>query len=83
MLPNTEHLPCSADLSPADLDLERSRSLSGTTRRLSPVPAEWADRFTPEEWDAYLREKFQCYHSYAALLSPEGYLQGARHSNME
>lgn len=86
MIPNTEHLPCGADLSGADLAAERFRARQTTrqtTRQaLPPVPAEWADRFTPEQWAAYQRERFDCWHSAAGMLSPEGYLKGVRLRDM-
>lgn len=80
---NTEHAPWSDNLSAADAAAEAFRARVGTRQRLAPVPAEWADRFTPEEWAAYQRERFACYHSFAALLSPQGYLNGARYRDMD
>jgi hypothetical protein len=82
MLPNTEHLPCSGNLSPLDLQMEASRAASGTRQRLPEVPAEWADRFTPQEWAAYQSERFHCWHSAAGMLSPEAYLNGTRLRDM-
>ena len=71
---NTQHAPWSADLSGADQAGERFRANVGTVRRLAAVPAEWADRFTPETWDEYTSERFWKYHSEASILSPEAYL---------
>ena len=83
MIPNTEHLPgIGADISGADLAAEQFRARVGTRQRLDPVPAEWADRFTPETWALYQRERYWCYHSCAGMLSPEGYLAGIRESDM-
>ena len=79
---NTEHAPWSANLSAADHAAELFRARVGTRQRLDPVPAEWADRFTAEEWAAYQRERFDCYHTCAGMLSPEGYLSGVRLRDM-
>jgi|Wag4MinimDraft_6_1082665.scaffolds.fasta_scaffold52821_1 hypothetical protein len=76
MIPNTEYLPCSADLSAADLAAERFRANTGARRRLPEVPAEWQHAFTPETWAQYQSERFWAWHSEAiANLSPEGYLK--------
>lgn len=81
---NTDHLPGISDnISGADLAAERFRANVGATaRKLAPVPAEWADRFTPEQWAAYTSERFLAWHSYASMLSPEAYLNGARCADM-
>ena len=81
---NTEHAPWGSNLSAADQAAEEFRARVGTSQRqrLDPVPAEWADRFTPETWAAYQRERYWCYHSCAGMLSPEGYLAGIRESDM-
>jgi hypothetical protein len=71
---NTQHAPWSANLSAADQAGERFRASVGTVRRLAAVPAEWADRFTPETWDDYTSERFWKYHSEACSLTPEAYL---------
>jgi hypothetical protein len=74
---NTQHSPWSADLSGADQAAEQFRASTGTVTKLSPVPAEWADKFTPETWDKYTTERFWKYHSEASSLSPEDYLNRA------
>ena len=74
MQTNTQHAPWSANLSAADQAAERFRASVGTVRRLAAVPAEWADRFTPETWDDYTSERFWKYHSEACSLTPEAYL---------
>jgi hypothetical protein len=79
---NTQHAPWSADLSAADQAAESFRARVGARQRLDSVPAEWADRFTPETWALYQRERFWCYHSSAGMLSPEGYLAGIRERDM-
>jgi hypothetical protein len=79
---NTEHLPCSADLSAADQAAEQFRAHTGTRQRLPVVPDEWAGRFTPQEWAAYQSERFHCWHSAAGMLSPEAYLNGTRLRDM-
>ena len=71
---NTQHSPWSANLSAADQAAERFRANVGTVRRLAAVPAEWADKFTPETWDDYTSERFWKYHSEACSLTPEAYL---------
>lgn len=73
---NTQHLPGISDnLSGADLAAERFRANVGTTsRKLAPVPAEWQHAFSPEEWDAFTRERFECWHDGGAILTPEWYL---------
>lgn len=71
---NTQHRPWSADLSAADQAAEEFRARVGTRQRLAEVPAEWADRFTPEEWDAFTRERFECWHGGGAIITPEWYL---------
>jgi len=73
---NTQHSPWSADLSVSDQAAEQFRASTGTgtVTKLSPVPAEWADKFTPETWDKYTTERFWMYHSEASILSPEAYL---------
>jgi len=71
---NTQHAPWSANLSAADQAGERFRANVGTVRRLAAVPAEWADKFTPETWAEYETERFHKYHSEASILSPEEYL---------
>lgn len=78
---NTQHRPWSADLSGADQAAEEMRARTGRGR-LPTVPAEWVDRFTPETWAAYQRERFDCWHSFAGRLSPEGYLKGVRYRDM-
>jgi hypothetical protein len=79
---NTQHAPWSANLSAADQAAEAFRAGSGAQRRLDAVPAEWADRFTPETWSAYQRERFDCYHTCGGMLSPQGYLKGVRLHDM-
>jgi hypothetical protein len=74
MQTNTQHAPWSANLSAADQAGERFRANVGTVAKLSPVPAEWADKFTPETWAEYETERFHKYHSEASILSPEAYL---------
>jgi len=74
MQTNTQHAPWSANLSAADQAAERFRANVGTVRRLAAVPAEWADKFTPETWDDYTSERFWKYHSEASIMSPEEYL---------
>ena len=79
---NTQHRPWSSDLSAADQAAEEFRAGVGTRQRLAEVPAEWADRFTPETWAAYQRERFDCWHSAAGMLSPEAYLNETRRREM-
>lgn len=79
---NTEHAPWGSNLSAADQAAEAFRARVGTRQRLDPVPAEWADRFTPETWALYQRERFWCYQSCAGMLSPQGYLDGIRERDM-
>ena len=75
---NTEHAPWGNNLSAADQAAESFRANIGTRRRrLDPVPAEWQHAFTPETWAQYQRERFWQYSSNAAMLSPQGYLDGA------
>ena len=71
---NTQHSPWSADLSAADQAAERFRANVGTVTKLSPVPAEWADRFTPETWDDFFHVRWGTYHSEGWIMSPEAYL---------
>lgn len=71
---NTQHRPWSADLSAADQAAEEFRARVGTVQRLAAVPAEWADRFTPEEWATFTRRRFECWHSGGAIITPEWYL---------
>ena len=71
---NTQHRPWSSDLSAEDQAAEEFRARAGTRQRLAEVPAEWADRFTPETWAAYQRERFYCWHSGGAIITPEWYL---------
>ena len=71
---NTQHAPWSANLSAADQAGERFRANVGTVRRVAAVPAEWADKFTPETWAQYETERFHIYHSEAWIMSPEAYL---------
>jgi hypothetical protein len=81
---NTQHNPWSSHLSAADQAAEQMRANSGSRPdRLPEVPAEWQDRFSPAEWAAYQRERFDAWHSFAvANLSPLAYLNGVRCKDM-
>jgi hypothetical protein len=63
-------------MSEADLNAERFRASSGQQRRfLRSVPDEWKDRFTPETWDEFSRDRYNMYHSEGGILSPEEWLE--------
>ena len=77
MITNTEHLPCNGDLlSGADIAAEAFRARVGTavTRRLAEVPAEWADRFTAEEWDLFTTWRFHTWHGEGWTPAPQHWL---------
>lgn len=74
MIPTTEHLPCSADLSTIDLEAERMRSRTVSKRRLDPVPPEESHRFTEETWNAFQRQRYWTWHSEGWVMKPEDFL---------
>jgi hypothetical protein len=83
MQPNTEHLPgIGSGLSHADVAAERFRASIGQQRLfLRSAPDEWKDRFTPEMWDLFSRDRYEMYHSEGGILSPEEWLENRSKAN--
>ena len=83
-LPGTEHLPCSPDLSPADLAAERFRA--NTSERLygmPEVPEQYQENFTPGRWKQFLSDRFWSHHSYGVCLTPEDFLSGMTYQKVQ
>ena len=82
---NTSNLPGTGNLSDLDFHIEimRGNSINRTKNPVHEVPEEWQDKFTVQEWNEYRNERFEAWHSYAWVLSPEDYLNGTRCAQMK
>ena len=74
-LPATEHLPCSPDLSEADLNAERFRA-SDQLVGMPEVPQEYQETFTPQQWTQCLSDRFWSHHAYGVCITPEEWKSG-------
>ena len=82
--PGTEHLPCSPDLSPADLAAERFRANTSERRYGMPeVPEQYQETFTPDRWKQFLSDRFWSHHSYGVCLTPEDFLSGMTYQKVQ
>lgn len=80
--PGTEHLPCSPDLSPADIASERFRA-SEPRYGMPEVPQEYQETFSPARWKQFLSDRFWSHHSYGVCLTPEDFLSGMTYAKVQ
>jgi hypothetical protein len=72
---DTEDYPGTGNLSNADFAADVFRADLGVKHKPIQVPDEWADKFTPEQWQQFSRDRFSTYHSEGWTMSPEYWLE--------
>ena len=77
MNPNTQHFPES--YSP-EAEFRARISNRSAVQRLTPVPVEYQDRVTIEQYNAFLSDRYYSWHSLGAMLSLEDWLQSHNNS---